>query len=193
MRRWNSYQLRAGLLDAEDLVPSASRVKSLWAGFVAFALQENVLQVAVGVTIATAFTKLVNSLVSDILMPPISLFPFMDRNLDEKFLVLRGGGNYDTSEPYNTKEQALADGALIWTYGSFLDELMSFMGIGFALYILATVYGKFTNESIIKNVVKCPYCKKSVSAKAKRCATCTSWLDGREDAETSALPLHDAL
>jgi hypothetical protein len=66
-------------------------------------------------SIATAFTKLVNSLVSDILLPPISLLPWMDRNLDEKFLVLRGGGN--ATELYNTKAQALADGALIWTYG----------------------------------------------------------------------------
>ncbi|KAJ3536635.1 hypothetical protein NMY22_g5942 [Coprinellus aureogranulatus] len=174
LRRWNTDQLRVGLLDAEGLVSSASKVKGMWAGFVAFAMQENVLQVAVGVTIATAFTKLVKSLVSDILMPPISLLPCMD-------------------QPYNTKAQALADGALIWTYGSFLDELMSFMGIGLALYLIANVYGMFSKDPIIKSVVKCPYCKKAVSAKALRCATCTSWLDGREDAETSAIPIHSEL
>jgi hypothetical protein len=50
---------------------------------------------------------------------------------------------------------------------SFLDELMSFMGIGFALYIIANVYGMMSKESIIKNVVKCPYCKKAVSGEVR--------------------------
>lgn len=187
-RRWNSNILRSGLHDAESLV--ASGVKSLWSGFIDFALQENVLQVAVGVTIATAFTKLVNSLVTDILLPPISLLPWMDRNLSEKFMVLRVGEEHSTLGGYNTREQALADGALIWTYGSFLDELLSFMGIGLALYIVANLYGRLTKDPIIQHVVKCPYCSKPVSAKAKRCFLCTSWLDGREDAETSALPVN---
>ena len=67
--------------------------------------------------IATAFTSVVNSLVSDILLPPISLLPFMShKNLPEKFWILRGGPN--GSNGYNTLKQAAEDGAVTMAYGS---------------------------------------------------------------------------
>ncbi|KAF5324093.1 hypothetical protein D9619_011208 [Psilocybe cf. subviscida] len=68
--------------------------------------------------IASAFTAVVNSLVSDIILPPLSLLPFMARNLEEKFFVLRKGPHYRRTIGYNTREQALDDGAVVWTYGS---------------------------------------------------------------------------
>ncbi|KIM37983.1 hypothetical protein M413DRAFT_20107 [Hebeloma cylindrosporum] len=164
------------------------KIRSAWSGFLDFALRDNVLEVAVGLIIAAAFTSVVKSLVSDILLPPISLLPFMSRNLEEKFWVMRKGPHYSRSVGYNTRQQAIDDGAVILTYGAFFDSLVNFIGIGVVLYFIANVYGYFSKDSIIKHTVKCRYCRKEISSKAKRCPMCTSWTDGREDRETSALP-----
>ena len=67
--------------------------------------------------LATAFTKVTNSLVSDVILPPVSLLPFMSKNLEEKFLVLKRGPNYEGPNGYNTREQAAQDGAVVWAYG----------------------------------------------------------------------------
>ncbi|KAF8157240.1 hypothetical protein B0H34DRAFT_675547 [Crassisporium funariophilum] len=91
--------------------PFMRRVQTTWTGFIQFALRDNVLEVAVGLIIATAFTGVVNSLVSDIILPPISLLPFMLRNLEEKFLILRTGPHYTRPQGYNTQMQAIEDGA----------------------------------------------------------------------------------
>ena len=67
-------------------------------------------------SIAAAFTRIVNSLVSDIILPFVALLPLFDRNLPQKFLVLRPGPNYDQGG-YNTIQQAEADGAITMAYG----------------------------------------------------------------------------
>jgi len=71
-------------------------------------------------SIAAGFTTLVTSFVSEILLPPISLLPFMNRNMDEKFAILRRGPQYHEWDGYNTKEQAASDGAVIMGYGCVL-------------------------------------------------------------------------
>ncbi|PPQ92425.1 hypothetical protein CVT25_008646 [Psilocybe cyanescens] len=174
------------LHDERELVKS--KFRSAWTGFVQFALRDNVLEVAVGLIIATAFTSVVNSLVTDILLPPISLLPFMSRNLEEKFLVLRKGPHFTNPQGYNTRKQAVDDGAVVLTYGVFIDQFVNFIGIGLVLYTIANIYGYFSHDSIIRHTVKCTFCRKEISSKAKRCPMCTSWLDGREERETSALP-----
>lgn len=65
---------------------------------------------------AAAFTTLVTSFVSEILLPPLSLLPFVNRNLEEKFAVLRRGQHYK-GHGYNTMQQALDDGAVVMAYG----------------------------------------------------------------------------
>ncbi|EAU90147.2 hypothetical protein CC1G_05685 [Coprinopsis cinerea okayama7 len=186
--RWYHDEARAALLNSEV----SNKIRGLWGGFTAFVLRDNVLEVAVGLIFATAFTKLVTSLVSNIILPPISLLPFMSKNLDEKFLVLKKGPNFEPPNGYNTREQASGDGAIVWAYGAFADEALKFIGVGAALYLIATVYGAFTKDSIIRDTIRCMYCRKEISAKAKRCPLCTSWLDGREDKETSALAPHES-
>lgn len=98
----------------------SKRARSFWNSFSDFALQDNVLQVATGLIIAAAFTTVVTSFVSDILLPPISLLPFLDRNLDEKFAVLSKGPGFanGTGEGpgYNTLKQAADDGAVVLAY-----------------------------------------------------------------------------
>lgn len=99
----------------EDIRRGASRA---WNDFCDFALRDNVLEVAVGLVLAAAFTSVVTSFVSDILLPPIALLPFLSRNLDERFAVLRDGvGRAVTGEKYNTVQQALDDGAVVMAYG----------------------------------------------------------------------------
>lgn len=67
--------------------------------------------------IGQAFTQVVTSFVSDVILPVISLLPFIHRNLDEKFHVLKRGPNYDHAAGYNTLAQARDDGALVMAYG----------------------------------------------------------------------------
>ncbi|KAJ3734203.1 gated mechanosensitive channel [Lentinula guzmanii] len=163
------------------------RAKSVWSDFIDFVASENVLQVAVGLIIANGFTKVVQSLVSDILLPPIALLPFIDRNFEEKFVVLRKGPHATPGHGYNTLEQAAADGAVVLAYGEFITNVANFFALGVFLFLIARIYAMFTHETIIKHTVKCAYCRKYIPQKAKRCFNCTSWLDGREERETSAL------
>jgi len=179
---WNDAQQR--LMQAPDAV--IKRVHSVWTGFIDFAARDNVLEVAVGLMLASSFTAIVNALVSEVILPPISLIPGLThKNLPDKFLVLRKGPHGDRG--YNTLDQAHADGAVTLGYGVLLDRLFSFITLGLVLYGVAVSYGAVTHDNIIKHTVKCAYCRKDVSDKAKRCYLCTSWLDGREDRETSAL------
>lgn len=158
------------------------------------------------IRIAASFTSVVTSFVSDILLPPLSLIPGINRNLDEKFAVLRQGKNYHNGtygHGYNTMEQALADGAVVLAYGyvitqatwpvinilissgltmnrTFLNKIVNFMGVGLALYAVASIAEFWSSDPIIKHTVKCKYCRKRISEKAKRCVNCTSrWLAKR--------------
>jgi large conductance mechanosensitive channel len=174
-----------------------ARFVTAWDNFANFALRDNVLEVAVGLmsvspifvplssshsdwkcSLAASFSAVANSLVSDIILPIISLLPFIDKNLVEKFAVLRGGRQ---KVPYNTIQQALDDGAIVWAYGSFLDKVLRFLLIAIALLLIAKTYGYVVGDNIVKRQKKCGYCRKYISEKAKRCVNCTTWQDGRED------------
>ncbi|KAI9706799.1 MAG: hypothetical protein M1820_004770 [Bogoriella megaspora] len=163
----------------ESMRRAGESVYRAWDGFIDFAFSDNVLEVAVGLIIASAFTAIVTSLTSDIILPVVSLLPFLNKNLDGKFAVLRGGPH--AREGYNTATQALDDGAVILLWGSFVDKIVRFFIITFTLYLVAQTYSWFTKDNIVKRKVKCKYCRKRISEKAKRCINCTSWQDGRED------------
>ena len=70
-----------------------------------------------GLIIAAAFTAVVKSIVSDIITPILSLLPFLTRNFEDKFAVLRSGPRYRELQGYNTVQIAHDDGAVILTYG----------------------------------------------------------------------------
>jgi large conductance mechanosensitive channel len=128
---------------------------------------------------ASSFTTCANSLVTDIILPLVSLIPGLDRNIEQKFLVLRPGDSH--TRDYNTIDQALSDGAIIWAWGSFTDKVIRFFLIAFALFVISKIYSAVSHDNIIKRQVRCKYCRKWISDKAKRCFNCTSWQDGRED------------
>ncbi|PVF91396.1 hypothetical protein CPB86DRAFT_770726 [Serendipita vermifera] len=136
-------------------------------------------------SIAGAFPRIVNPTVSDLLLPLVVLLPFMNQNLPQKFLALRGGPN--AADGYNTLKRAEDDGAVTMAYGRLLDSIINFFAIGLVLYIIVRFYGYVTSDSILKHSTKRQYCRKEISYKTGRCAFCTSWPDGREDRETSAL------
>ena len=120
---------------------------------------------------------------TDIILPLVSLLPFIARNLDQRFAVLRGGPH--ERDGYNTKGQALDDGAVIWAWGNFLDKIVRFFIVALSLFLIASFYGWAAEDNIIKKQVKCRYCRKYISEKARRCVNCTSWLDGREEERDS--------
>ncbi|KAF2232746.1 putative ion channel [Viridothelium virens] len=155
------------------------RASHAWDGFIDFAFSDNVLEVAIGLILASAFTAIVTSLTSDIILPIVSLLPFLNKNLDGKFAVLRGGPH--AKKNYNTADQALDDGAVILLWGSFVDKIVRFFIIAMSLYLIARIYSWVAKDNIVKRKVKCKYCRKRISEKAKRCINCTSWQDGRED------------
>ncbi|KAK0744165.1 large-conductance mechanosensitive channel [Schizothecium vesticola] len=178
-----------GAYDSSDeddtlLEQGERRVRRVWEGFLDFAFQGNVLEIAFGLIIASMFTAVITSLVSDILLPPLSIILPLNKNLEEKFAVLRKGPQYDADRGYNTLEIARNDGAVVLAYGFFLNRLINFVGVGFSLYGLASTYQWFSSDPIIKHMVKCRYCRKQINVKAARCVNCTSWQDGREERQT---------
>lgn len=68
-------------------------------------------------SLASAFTDLIKSFVGDILMPPISIILPLNKNIEEKFAILRTGDAYNSSVGYNTLQQAQDDGAVVMAYG----------------------------------------------------------------------------
>ncbi|KAE9978213.1 hypothetical protein BLS_000805 [Venturia inaequalis] len=143
--------------------------------FVDFALRDNVLEVAVGLIFAASFTAVANSLVTDILLPLFSCLPGLTHNLDEAFLVLQQSSHSKIAprpgqkKPYyNTVQQALDDGAIVWAYGNFIDKLLRFILISLALFTVSRIYGWLSSDNIVKRQIKCKYCRKYISDQAKR-------------------------
>jgi large conductance mechanosensitive channel len=101
--------------------------------FKQFALKGNMIDMAVGIIIGAAFTSVVNSVVKDLLMPPLGALTGRV-NFAQKFFVLKPG---KTSEVvYNTVEEAAADGAITLNYGLFLNSLISFLLVAAAVFVL---------------------------------------------------------
>jgi large conductance mechanosensitive channel len=120
--------------DSEEpdlLDESRRRAHRLLRGFIDFAFQGNVLEIAFGLILASMFTALVTSFVSDILLPPLSVLLPLNKNLEEKFAVLRAGDGGDGG--YNTLKQAQDDGAVVMAYGwvflSFLVVCLFVLGL----------------------------------------------------------------
>lgn len=144
--------------------------------FKKFALRGNVLDLAVGIIIGATFTSVVNSLVNDIIMPPIGQV-LGGVDFSSLFIVL-GGGSYPSL-------QAAKDaGAATINYGVFLNQIINFVIVAFAVFLLVRAVntlmqpaGKKVEETPGEPVNKeCPYCLSTIPYKATRCAHCTSEL-----------------
>ena len=147
-------------------------------GFRDFIMRGNVIDLAVAVIIGAAFTKVVNSLVEDIIMPPIGLL--LGRvDFTNLFLVLHAGAK--APEPYATLADAKAAGAATLNYGMFISTIVTFLIVGFVVYLMVksiTRLGPKKAEAPA-TTKDCPYCLSKIPLNAKKCAFCTADLQGR--------------
>jgi large conductance mechanosensitive channel len=135
-----------------------------------FAMRGNMLDMAVGIIVGAAFGRVVSSLVSDILMPPIGLFAGHS-DLSNKFINLSG-------HPYATLAEAKAAGAATINYGLFFNVLTDFLIVAFAVFLLIRQVNRLKNEqeASVPETRNCPFCFLIVATKATRCPHCTSAL-----------------
>ena len=137
--------------------------------FKEFALRGNVLDMAVGIIIGAAFGKIVSSFVSDILMPPLGLL-LGKVDFSNRFIDLSGAG-------IETLAEAKATGAATLNYGLFLNAILDFALVAFALFILIRQVNRWAKKpapALVPTTKDCPACCSSVPLMAKRCPFCTS-------------------
>jgi large conductance mechanosensitive channel len=139
-----------------------------------FAVRGSVVDMAVGIVIGAAFGAIVNSLVSDILMPPIGLL-LGKVDFNNLFLVLKEG---TTPGPYASLVDAQTVGAVSLNYGFFINKIISFVIIAFALFIVIRGINRLKKEQEVPpaepTTMHCPYCLSQIPLNASRCAFCTS-------------------
>lgn len=139
--------------------------------FKEFAVRGNVVDMAVGIIIGTAFGRIVNSLVTDVIMPPIGLIL---NKVDFSNLYLNL-----SDRQFNSLADAQAAGAPTINYGLFLNVLINFLIVAFVVFLLIRQINRL-KAAVAKpeepKTVKCPYCLSSIAKKATRCPNCTSQL-----------------
>ena len=156
---------------------------SLLSDFKAFALRGNLVDLAIGFTVGAAFTTVAESLVDDLLMPPLGLI-LGQTDFSDYYLLLRAGDA--APPPYETLEAAQAAGAVTFNYGSFLTALFTFLIVAVAVFALVRLvkragdavedeFGE-PDEPETPDTKKCAYCRENVPFKAGRCPHCTSFL-----------------
>jgi large conductance mechanosensitive channel len=150
-----------------------SREESMLKEFKEFAMKGNVLDMAIGIIIGAAFGKIVTSLVEDVLMPPIGLllgkvdFANLFFNLSDK--------------TFDTLAAAKAAGAATLNYGIFLNTIINFVIVAFAIFFLVRQVNRLRRQpepvpAAAPTTKECPYCFSTIAIKASRCPHCTSEL-----------------
>ncbi len=145
---------------------------SLKEDFKKFAMRGNVVDMAVGVIIGGAFGKIVSSLVSDIVMPPLGLI-LGKIDFSNLFISLNG-------TEYATLEAAKKAGAPVFAYGSFINSVIDFLILAFVVFMMIREINKLTPDPEPEpepEPRKCPYCKSEIADDATRCPHCTSHLE----------------
>lgn len=141
--------------------------------FKAFALKGNVIDMAVGIIIGVAFGSIVNSLVSDVLMPAIGLLVGYD--FSNLFITLKSGA---VEGPYATLADAKKAAAVTLNYGVFVNAVVNFLIVAFSMFLLIKVIRTLWRETPAPpaplTTKECAYCCAAVPIKATRCPQCTS-------------------
>jgi large conductance mechanosensitive channel len=147
----------------------------MWKEFKEFAVKGNAVDLAIGVIIGAAFGAIVQSLVKDIIMPPITL---LTGGLDftKKFVVLKAAANGATN--FTTPDQAAAAGAVTWNYGNFITLVVNFLIIAFCIFVVVRAMNRLKHPppDTAPTSKDCPYCMMTIPVKAKRCPHCTTEL-----------------
>ena len=133
-----------------------------------FIMRGNVLDLAVAVIIGAAFGKIVTSLVNDILMPPLGL---VLKNVDFSNLYFDLSGGH-----HATLAQAKAAGDATIAYGVFLNNIIDFLIVAFAIFLLIRAANKMKRAPApaAPTTKECPFCHTNIPLAATRCPNCTS-------------------
>ena len=144
--------------------------------FKEFAMRSNVMDMAVGIIIGAAFSTIVNSLVNDVIMPPIGLL-LGNVDFSNLFILLSAGS---PGPPYASLAEAQAAGAVTINYGVFINALISFLIVALVLFMIIRSMNRLRRAEEAApaepTTKECPYCLSAIPIKAVRCAHCTSEL-----------------
>ena len=142
----------------------------MWNEFKAFVMRGNVVDMAIGVVLGTAFGKIVTSLVSDILMPPMGL---LLNEMDFSNLFINLSGTH-----YASLAQAKAAGAATINYGIFVNDVINFLIVALVMFCLIKPINRWkgVKAATAPSMKNCPYCLSQIPSKAVRCAQCTAAL-----------------
>ena len=154
-------------------------IKGFLTEFKKFAMRGNVMDMAVGIILGAAFGKIVDSLVKDVLMPPLGLL--LGRvDFANLYVTLKDG---KIPGPYSSLDAAQKAGAVTVNYGAFINTMISFIIVAFAIFIMIKAINKMEEKvskkeetQQVKTETTCPYCCQKISVKATRCPFCTSEL-----------------
>jgi len=145
--------------------------------FKEFAMRGNVVDMAVGIILGGAFGLIAKTLVSDVLMPPIGLL-LGGVDFSNLFIVLKEGAT--AAGPYPSLADAQAAGAVTINYGVFLNTVISFVIVAFAVFLLIRGINRLQKQKepapAAPTTRKCPYCVSEIAIEATRCAHCTAQL-----------------
>jgi len=142
-----------------------------------FALRGNVMDMAIGIIIGASFSTIVNSLVKDILMPPIGwLLGGVD--FENFYLTVKTG---TPAGPYLSLADAQASGAVTVNYGLFINAIISFLIVAIAMFLIIRAInrlqeGKEEDQDPAPTTRDCPFCFTAIPIQATRCPHCTSQL-----------------
>jgi len=146
--------------------------------FKEFAVKGNVVDMAVGIVIGAAFGTIIKSLVADVVMPPVGLL-LGGVDFSNLFIVLKDAA--DGAAVYATMAEAQAAGAVTLNYGAFINTIISFVIVAFAIFILIKNMNKLKKKeeapAAAPTTKDCPHCLSSIPIKATRCPNCTSNID----------------
>ncbi len=139
-----------------------------------FAVRGNVVDMAVGIIIGGAFGTVVKSFVDDVMMPPLGIL-VGDVDFQDMIVVLREGS---TPGPYETLAAAREAGAVSLNVGMFLNAVVSFAIVAFAVFLLVKSVNRLKRVEeappAAPTTKDCPFCASSIPIKATRCPMCTS-------------------
>lgn len=142
--------------------------------FKEFAMRGNVVDMAVGIVIGAAFGTIVKSLVSDVIMPPIGLV-LGNVDFSNLFITIKDG---TVPGPFPTLLDAQKAGTVTINYGAFINTIVSFLIVSFALFMVIKGMNKLKREQenppAEPTTKECSRCFTSIPIKATRCPHCTS-------------------
>ncbi|MCL2075783.1 MAG: large conductance mechanosensitive channel protein MscL [Betaproteobacteria bacterium] len=149
----------------------------MWKEFKEFAIKGNAVDMAIGIVIGAAFGKIVDSLVKDIMMPPLGML-LGKVDFSNLFLVLADG---KTPGPYHSLTLAQQAGAVTLNVGLFINMVISFLIIAFAVFVLVRGINRLRAQTEppapVATAKDCPYCCSNIPLAATRCPCCTSALE----------------